>query len=82
MQALVVNPWYDRDGRKYLDLEINGEFRNVKVPFRYGRVMCKVDGIRPVQDLRADEVVQVTLDRKTWEGQVHWILSSIKPLGA
>ena len=82
MQALVVNPWYDRDGRKYLDLEISGEFRNVKVPFRYGRVMCKVDGIRPVQDLRADEVVQVTLDRKTWEGQVHWILSSIKPLGA
>jgi hypothetical protein len=82
MQALVVNPWYDRDGRKYIDLEINGEFRNVKVPFRYGRVMCKVDGIRPVQDLRADEVVQVTLDKKTWEGQVHWVLASIKPLCA
>jgi hypothetical protein len=82
MQALVVNPWYDRDGRKYVDLEINGEFRNVKVPFRYGRVMCKVDGIRPVQDLRADEVVQVTLDKKTWEGQVHWVLASIKPLRA
>jgi len=77
MQALVVNPWYDRDGRKYIDLEINGEFRNVKVPFRYGRVMCKVDGIRPVQDLRADEVVQVTLDKKTWEGQVHWVLKNI-----
>ena len=78
MQALVVNPWYDRDGRKYIDLEINGEFRNVKIPFRYGRVMCKVDGIRPVQDLRADEVVQVTLDKKTWEGHTHWILKSIK----
>ena len=79
MQALVVNPWYDRGGRKYIDLEINGEFRNVKVPFRYGRVMgCKVDGIRPVQDLRADEIVQVTIVKKTWEGQTHWVLATVK----
>ena len=78
MQARVVNPWYDRGGRKYIDLEINGEFRNVKVPFRYNRVMCKVDGIRPVQDLRADEIVQVTLVKKTWEGQVHWVLDTVK----
>lgn len=62
-----------------MDLEINGEFRNVKVPFRYGRVMgCKVDGIRPVQELVADEIVQVTLVRKTWEGQVHWVLDTVK----
>jgi hypothetical protein len=78
MQARVVNPWYDRGGRKYIDLEINGEFRNVKVPFRYNRVMCKVDGIRPVQELGADEIVQVTLVRKTWEGQVHWVLDTVK----
>jgi hypothetical protein len=78
MQARVVNPWYDRDGRKYLDLEINGEFRNVKVPWRYGRVMCKVDGIRPVQDLRADEIVQVALEKKTWEGKTHWVLTFLK----
>ena len=79
MQALVVNPWYDRGGRKYIDLEINGEFINVKVPFRYGRVMgCKVDGIRPVQDLRADEIVQVTLVKKIWEGQTHWVLDTVK----
>ena len=79
MQARVVNPWYDRGGRKYIDLEINGEFRNVKVPFRYGRVMgCKVDGIRPVQDLRADEIVQVKLVKKIWEGQTHWVLDTVK----
>ena len=78
MQARVVNPWYDRGGRKYIDLEINGEFRNVKVPFRYNRVMCKVDGIRPVQELGADEIVQVTLVRKTWEGQGHWVLDTVK----
>lgn len=77
MQARVVNPWYDVGGRKYIDLEVLGEFRNVKVPFRYNRVMCKVDGIRPVQDLRADEIVQVTLDKKTWEGKVHWVLKNI-----
>lgn len=79
MQARVVNTWYDRGGRKYIDLEINGEFRNVKVPFRYGRVMgCHVEGIRPVQDLRADEIVQVTTERRVWEGQTHWVLTFLK----
>ena len=78
MQALVVNPWYDRGGRKYIDLEINGEFRNVKVPFRYNRVMCKVDGIRPVQELGADEIVQVTIVKKMWEGRTHWVLATVK----
>lgn len=77
--ARVVNPWYDVGGRKYLDLEINGEFRNVKVPWRYGRVMgCHVDGIRPVQELGSGEVVQVTLEKKSWEGKIHWILKSVK----
>ena len=79
MQARVVNPWYDRGGRKYLDLEINGEFLNVKVPFRHGRVMgCKVDGIRPVQELGADEIVQVTIVKKMWEGRTHWVLATVK----
>lgn len=80
MEARVVNPWYDRGGRKYLDLEIQGEFRNVKVPWRYNRVMCKVDGIRPVQDLRADEIVKVSIEKKMWEGQVHWILKNLSTL--
>ena len=74
----MVNTWYDRGGRKYIDLEINGEFRNVKVPFRYNRVMCKVDGIRPVQELGADEIVQVTTERRVWEGQTHWVLTFLK----
>lgn len=78
MQARVVNPWYDREGRKYVDLEINGEFRNVKVPWRYNRVMCKVDGLKPVQELGADEVVHVTLTKRVWEGHTHWILASLK----
>lgn len=79
MQARVVNPWYDRGGRKYIDLEVQGKILNVKVPFRYGRVLgCHVDGIRPVQDLKADEVVHVTLEKKVWEGQLHWVLKSVK----
>jgi hypothetical protein len=78
MQARVVNPWYDREGRKYIDLEIGGEFRNVKVPFRYNRVMCHVDGIRAVQELAPDEVVQVTLSKRVWDGRTHWILASLK----
>jgi|688.fasta_scaffold457934_2 hypothetical protein len=76
MLAKVVNPWYDRDGRKYIDFEIGGEFINVKVPFRYNRVMCHVDGIRPVQELGADEIVHVELTRKSWEGKIHFVLKS------
>lgn len=73
-----MNPWYDRGGRKYLDLEVQAKILNVKVPFRYGRVIgCHVEGIRPIQELRADEIVQVTLEKKVWEGQVHWILKNI-----
>lgn len=79
MQARVVNPWYDRGGRKYLDLEVQDKILNVKVPFRYGRVLgCHVEGIRPVQEITAGEVVNVTLEKKMWEGQTHWVLKSIR----
>jgi hypothetical protein len=80
MNAKVVTPWCDRGGRKYLDLEIGGQVRTVKVPFRYGRVLgCVVEGIRPIQDIQAGEVCQVVVNKKMWDGQVYWVLSSIKP---
>ena len=92
MKATIHTPYYDWDGRKYLELNLEGGppvrrettgfpgsvIQRVKVPYRYGRVMCRVDGLKTVQELQKGDQVEVTLERKTWDGLEHWILSSIK----
>lgn len=71
---------YDVGGRKYMDLELEGQVHRVKVPWRYGRVIgCTVEGLRPVQTLEVDEVIYVSLLRKLWQGQTHLVLERIKP---
>jgi len=79
MKATVVTPYYDWDGRKYMELNLEGSgVLRVKIPFRYGRVMCRIEGLRTVQELQKGEEVEVTLEKRTWDGLEHWILSSIK----
>ena len=51
MHVEVVSPMYDFQNRKYIDLRIHGLCQRVKVPFRYNRVMCSVEGIVPLQDI-------------------------------
>lgn len=44
----------------------------IKVPFRYRRVMCPVTGTKPVQQLVADDEVQVEVDYTgTWTAGNH-----------
>ena len=78
MEATVVTPYYDWDGRKYFELEVQSQVLRVKVPYRYGRVMCRVEGLKTVQVLQKGDQVEITLERKTWDGLEHWVLSSIK----
>jgi len=79
MKATVVTPYYDWDGRKYMELNLEGSGpQRVKVPWRYGRVMCRIEGLKTVQELQKGDEVEVTLERKTWDGLEHWVLSSIK----
>jgi hypothetical protein len=79
MKATVHTPYYDWDGRKYLELNLEGSvIHRVKVPWRYGRVMCRVEGLRTVQELQKGDQVEVALEKKTWDGLEHWVLSSIK----
>jgi hypothetical protein len=81
MKATVITPYYDWDGRKYLELRLENQgslVLRVKVPWRYGRVMCRVEGLRTVQELQKGDQVEVILERKTWDGLEHWVLSSIK----
>jgi hypothetical protein len=76
----VVRPFYDWDGRKYLELESRdmGLHFRVKVPFRYGRVMCKADGLRTIQEIKQDEIIIAFMEKKVWDGDVHWILHGFR----
>jgi hypothetical protein len=80
MKATIHTPFYDWDGRKYMELSLEnqGSLVRVKVPWRYGRVMCRIEGLRTIQELQKGDQVEVTLERKTWDGLEHWVLSSIK----
>src|SRR6056300_421943 len=63
-----------------VDDPLDGRVLTVKVPFRYRRVMCEVQG-RPLQSLIKDDEVEVEIDFKgVWNIGNHsgfsWILSS------
>lgn len=72
----VAHPWYEINGRKYIDLELDGVVRRVKVPFRYNRVMCHVSGIVPIQSIPAGTRVECTVENVMG----HLVLRSIRPL--
>lgn len=80
MKATVVTPYYDWDGRKYLEVVFDGSktTTRVKVPFRYSRVMCRVEGLKTVQELVKGDQVEIILEKKTWDGLEHWVLAYIK----
>ena len=44
-----------------IDDPLDGHILTVKVPFRYRRVMCKVQG-NPVQSLTKDQEVEIEID--------------------
>ena len=77
MEAVVVTPYYDWEGRKYLEFIIENKITRVKVPFRYGRVMCRVEGLKTVQEFQKGDQAEVTLVTKIWNGEKHLVLESI-----
>ena len=74
--ATVVHPWYEVNGRKYIDLELDGLVRRVKIPFRYNRVMCHVSGIVPIQSIQTGAQVECFVENVMG----HLVLRSIRPL--
>ena len=68
---------------KKLDDPLEGNVLKVKVPFRYRRVMCNVDGDKPVQSLVKGDVVKTELQfNGVWNAHEHsrysWVLKYIK----
>ena len=78
MNALIYKPYYDCDGRTYMDIILDSKIFKIKIPFRYGRVMCKVLGLKTIQEMKKDEIVDVEFIKKSWNGLEHLILVSIK----
>jgi len=82
MKAAVATPYYDAAGRKYIIFLIGNKIYNVKVPFRYGRVMCRVEGLKTVQELVKGDEVEIEISKKIWEGLEFWVLISLKECSA
>lgn len=80
MKATVHTPYYDWDGRKYLELLIDDRLTRVKVPFRYGRVMCRSEGLKTVQELQKGDQIEIEIERKPWDGVDHLILKSVREI--
>jgi len=76
IQGTVSRAWYDVNGRKYIDLELNGTIHRVKIPFRYNRVMCRVSGIVPIQSIPIETRVDCVIENVMG----HLVLRSIRPL--
>jgi len=77
MIGVVYTPYYDWTGRKYLEVLIDGRVTRIKVPFRYGRVMCRTEGLKTVQELQKGDQIEIEIERKSWDGVDHLILKSV-----
>jgi hypothetical protein len=78
--ATIHKAYHDILGRKYIDLLMDGRVIHVKIPFRYNRVMCRVDGITPIQEFKEGTLVEVWIERKTWDGIVYHVLRSVREI--
>jgi hypothetical protein len=78
IRATVHTPYYDWDGRKYIEFLIDDVVTRVKIPWRYGRVMCRVEGLKTVQELDKGDPVQITLHKKMWDGIEYLVLEYIR----
>lgn len=81
MRGVINRPYYDWGGRKYIEIESDdGSIYRAKVPFRYGRVMCHMTGLKTIQEIEQGELVEAILTKKTWDGEEFWVISSLTEL--
>ena len=74
---MITRAWYDIQGRKYIDIDN----RQIKVPFRYGRVMgVDVQGHVPIQDMPTGSQIKAEIRTVRWDGLEYFVLKSICPM--
>jgi len=80
MSGTIHRPFWDWEGRKYIEVLSGNQVLRIKIPFRYGRVMAEVHGVRPIQDLKLGEPVKVQFENKIWQGQTHRVLVMLEAI--
>ena len=71
---MITRSWYDIQDRKYIDID----GKQVKVPFRYGRVSgCRVEGHVPIQDMPVGSRVKTEIKKVRWDGLEYLVLQKI-----
>ena len=58
---------------------LNGNTLRVKVPYRYKKVDCKVEGIVPIQSMQKDDNISISIQFcGLWDVIMYWKISSIR----
>ena len=78
IDGVIETPYYEWGTRKYIEIRTDdGVVYRAKVPFRYGRVMCNVTGLKTIQELEKGARVQGLVERKSWDGATHYVIISL-----
>jgi len=68
---------YESNFRKYINVQINSQILQLKIPFRYGRVMCRMGGLKTVHEFKEGDIVHVEFSKKVWDGIEFLVLDYI-----
>lgn len=80
VKGVVETPYYEWGTRRYIEVRgEDGALHRIKVPFRYGRVMCNMTGLKTIQEFKKGDEIRVTIDKKLWDGASHLVLISAGP---
>lgn len=80
VKGVVETPYYEWGPRRYIEVRgDDGALYRIKVPFRYGRVMCNMTGLKTIQEFEKGDGIRVMIDRKMWDGTTHLVLISAGP---
>jgi hypothetical protein len=69
----ITREIYSIGERRYID--IDGE--RIKIPWRYGRVMCKVNGLRTIQELKEGDEVRAIIELRFWDHENYKVLKEM-----
>ena len=71
--AYITKSFYDIQGRKYIDIDSE----RIKIPWRYNRVMCKVIGLRTIQELEVGDEIDAQIEIRRWDSENFKVLKEI-----
>jgi len=57
----------------YIDID----YERIKIPWRYNRVMCRVNGLKTIQELEVDQEVRALIELKHWDGEKFKVLKEL-----